>query len=110
MGSDQHLRYVNKRRVTPTPQPPAIRPNVLENLSANDVKTNVQGASAIITKTGKTIHILLNNVKSFFTEGNVLLITSVDSEAPVYLQFPTTAQAVQAEVRFKAIMNGGLVI
>jgi len=104
------IKYINKRRTTPVPPQPTIRPNVLENLNATDVKTNVQGKSCIIVKSGKTIHIALNNVKSFYTEGNILLITSVDSYIPMYLHFPTTAQAIQAELRFINIMNGGLVL
>jgi len=110
MSNDQHIRYINKRRTVQTPPPILVQPNVMENLSPTDLKTNVQGKSAIVTSVGKSIHIVLNNVKSWYSDGNILYISSIDNSTPILLQFATTPHAIQAEVRFCQIFNGGLLI
>jgi len=105
-----NIKYLNKKKKEKVPPQPSITPNVMENLLASDVKTNVQGKSCIIAKNGRTNHILLNNVRSWETEGTILRISVVDNSTPILLFFPSNVQALQAEVRFANIMNGGLIL
>jgi hypothetical protein len=108
--SDQSLRYIDKKKKVVVPSPIVSTPNILENLDVNDIKTNVVGKSCIISKGRKQQHIILNNVKTWYVDGNILYISVIDNETPILLIFPSSIQAKQAELRFVNIFNGALLI
>lgn len=108
--SDHGTDFMNKKKTTVQVAAKAVAPTRSESLVATDIKTNIQGKSCVINKSGKGQHIYLKNVKSWKTESNSLVIKTVDNSIPIVLIFTNSTEAIAGEIRFANIFNGALLL
>jgi len=107
------MDFIDKKKKTVTPTVPVVNPLTSGNLVALNVKTEIQRQTAVIKHPidGQTIHqIILRNVLIFYKQGQTLVIKEVNNYQPTELTFINSNEAATAELRFKQIMNGAILL
>lgn len=77
----------------------------LENLVCVDVVLSLASMSIEVTKGDKTIHISIREITSMDTQGNMMVINTIDN-VPYTLVFKNEAYQTSAATRIYELMNG----
>ena len=107
------MDYIDKSKKTALANAIVVTPNTSEGLVADNIKTELQGKTAIVKdpNTYQVLHhIILRNVNDWYREGKTLVIEEVNNTVPIKLTFITKFHAESADNRFTKIMNGGILL
>lgn len=108
---EHQINWLNKNQnqVQPPPPLPPVNPNVINELYAINLVTDVLKLSInIVQNSIKVGHVILPKVTNWNISGNSLYIYSEDPSL-LTLNFVNTTEAQSALTRFETAMNGGAI-